>query len=112
MKKTCFWLVVCLFLSVCMGFAEGADDVSAMIDQAQTAFEAEDFETAVPLLMEAAEKGDATAQNWLGTCYSAGTGVEQVVITNDNDEAYKMLINDRLVIIRDGVMYDVLGHEL
>ena len=77
MKKTCFWLVVCLILSVCTVFAESADDVSALLDQARTAFEAEDFETAVPLLLEAAEKGDATAQNWLGTCYSAGTGVEQ-----------------------------------
>ena len=40
-----------------------------------------------------------------------GTAIDVIRIEN-NDEIYKVLLNDRLVIIRDGVMYDVLGHEL
>ena len=82
MKRICFWLVVCLLLSVCSAFADGTAEVSALLEQAQSAFEVGDYETAVPLLQEAAEKGDATAQNWLGTCYSAGIVVEQ-----DNEQA-------------------------
>jgi len=41
-----------------------------------------------------------------------GTAIDVIRVENNNDEIYKVLINDRLVIIRDGVMYDVLGHEL
>lgn len=41
-----------------------------------------------------------------------GTNIDVIRVENTNDDVYKVLIKDRLVIIRDGVMYDVLGHEL
>ena len=39
MKRICFWLVMCLLLSVCSAFAEGTAEVSALLEQAQSAFE-------------------------------------------------------------------------
>ena len=68
MKQICLLLALCLFLSACPVFAEETADASALIEQAQTALEAGDYETAVPLLREAADQGDATAQLWLGNC--------------------------------------------
>ena len=46
--------------------------------------------------------------------YCDGTDDIEEVITNsrENDETYKIIVNDQLVIIRDGVMYDVLGRRL
>ena len=84
MKKICIWLVLCLLLTACPAFAEVAAETSALLEQAQAAIEAEDYETAVPLIRKAAEAGDATGLLWLGNCYSAGLGVEQ-----DDGEAVK-----------------------
>ena len=77
MKKTCLLLVVCLLFAVCSAFAENTAEITALIEQAQSALEAEDYETAVPILLKAAEAGNDRAQLWLGNCYSAGAGVEQ-----------------------------------
>ena len=68
---------MCLLLSVCTAFAETSAEVSDLIAKAQAALEAEDYETAVPLLRTAADAGNDQAQLWLGNCYEAGTGVEQ-----------------------------------
>ena len=38
-------------------------------------------------------------------------GIEEILIKEKNNETYKLIINDRLVIVRDGVMYDVLGRK-
>ena len=38
-------------------------------------------------------------------------GIEEIIIKEKNNETYKLIINDRLVIVRDGVMYDVLGRK-
>ena len=74
MKKICLFLALCLFLAACSAFAEEAAKASALIDQAQAALEAQDYETAVPLLQKAAEMGDPTGQLWLGYCYHKGLG--------------------------------------
>ena len=37
---------------------------------------------------------------------------EIITISHENNETYKIIVDDRLVIIRDGVMYDVLGRRL
>ena len=84
MKKICLLLVLCLFLSACSAFAEETGEVSALIEQAWTAIETGDYETAVPLLQKAADLGDATGQLWLGNCCSAGLGIQQ-----DDKEAAK-----------------------
>ena len=38
-------------------------------------------------------------------------GIENIMIKEKKNETYKLIINDRLVIVRDGVMYDVLGRK-
>ncbi len=41
------------------------------------------------------------------------TDIETISIDNyDNKETYKIIVGDQMVIIRDGVMYDVLGRRL
>jgi hypothetical protein len=50
MKKICFLLVFCLCLSACTAFAEKTADAAALIEQARTALENGDYETAVPIL--------------------------------------------------------------
>ena len=77
MKKICLLLVFCLCLSACTAFAEKTADAAALIEQARTAMENGDYEAAVPILREAADLGDATAQLWLGNCFSSGLGTEQ-----------------------------------
>lgn len=77
MKKICLLLVFCLVLSACSAFAEGTAETAALVEQAWAAIEAEDYETAVPLLQKAADLGDATAQRRLGTCYGAGLGIQR-----------------------------------
>ncbi|MBR3430808.1 MAG: SEL1-like repeat protein, partial [Clostridia bacterium] len=84
MKKICLLLVVCLILSACSAFAEGTAETAALVEQAWVAMEAEDYETAVPLLQKAADLGDATAQRRLGACYGAGLGIQR-----DEKEAVK-----------------------
>ena len=49
----------------------------APADQARALLDAGDYEAAIPLLREAAEKGDADSQNELAKCYLRGTGVEE-----------------------------------
>ena len=39
-------------------------------------------------------------------------GFEQIMINEKNNETIKLIINDRVVIVRDGAMYDVLGRKL
>ena len=70
----CMILALCLSLSACVAFATETVDVSVLIEQAQAAIEAEDYETAVPILLEAAEAGNATAQLWLGKLLQHRTG--------------------------------------
>ena len=53
-------------------------------NQAISLYEAEDYDAAVPLLQEAADQGNAEAQNKLGNCYFYGWGVDQ-----DYEEALK-----------------------
>ena len=84
MKKICLLLVFCLVLSACSAFAEGTAETAALVEQAWAAMEAEDYETAVPLLQKAADLGDATAQHRLGVCYGAGLGIQR-----DEKEAVK-----------------------
>lgn len=84
MKKICLLLVFCLVLSACSAFAEGTAETAALVEQAWAAMEAEDYETAVPLLQKAADLGDATAQRQLGACYGAGLGIQR-----DEKEAVK-----------------------
>ena len=84
MKKICLLLVFCLVLSACSAFAEGTAETAALVEQAWAAMEAEDYETAVPLLQKAADLGDATAQRRLGACYGAGLGIQR-----DEKEAVK-----------------------
>ena len=84
MKKICLLLVFCLVLSACSAFAEGTAETAALVEQAWAAMEAEDYETAVPLLQKAADLGDATAQRRLGVCYGAGLGIQR-----DEKEAVK-----------------------
>ncbi len=38
-------------------------------------------------------------------------GIDEILIKEKKNETYKLIINDRLVIVRDGVMYDVLGRK-
>ena len=84
MRKICLLLVFCLVLSACSAFAEGTAETAALVEQAWAAMEAEDYETAVPLLQKAADLGDATAQRRLGACYGAGLGIQR-----DEKEAVK-----------------------
>lgn len=83
MKKICLLLVFCLVLSACSAFAEGTDETAALVEQAWAAMEAEDYETAVPLLQKAADLGVTPAQYKLGGMYQLGDGVEQ-----DYDKAF------------------------
>ena len=39
-------------------------------------------------------------------------GIEQIIENSKNHETYKLIIDGRLVIVRDGAMYDVLGRKL
>ena len=73
MKKICLLLVFCLVLSACSAFAEGTTETAALVEQAWAAMEAEDYETAVPLLQKAADLGVIPAQYKLG---------EMFIITN------------------------------
>ena len=60
---------------VCMSVQ--AQETDPLAEQAFSLYEAEDYASAVPLLTEAANKGNAEAQNKLGNCYFYGDGVEQ-----------------------------------
>ncbi len=83
-KKICLLALLCLVLTAWPVMAEGTDKAPALVNEAQALMEAGDYEAAVPLLREAAEKGDATGQRLLGNCYFNGLGVEK-----DEQEAVK-----------------------
>ena len=86
MKKGCLLAILCLALTAWPVMAAETEEASSLTKQAQTLIEEEDYEAAIPLLREAAEKGDAEAQGLLGACYLYGEGLEQ-----DHEEAVKYL---------------------
>ena len=77
LKKICLLLALCLTLTACSAFAEEKTDVSALVGQIQEMLDSGEYESAAPLILEAAEAGDAQGQLWLGNLYGAGIGVEQ-----------------------------------
>ncbi len=84
MKKSCLLAALCLALIACPVMAEETEKTPSLIEEVRTLIEAEDYEAAVPILQEAADIGDAEAQNMLGNCYMYGLGIEQ-----DEEEAAK-----------------------
>ena len=76
MKKT-----ICLLAVLALCFAVATMTASAeqlsLMDQAAVLIEAEDYDSAVPLLQEAADQGEVGAQIIVGSCYAYGIGVEQ-----------------------------------
>ena len=79
-------LALALSLAIC-GIAAAEDhaqDAAALTEQAKANLDAEDYETAFPILRAAADLGDAKAQYYLGFLYDMGKGVEQ-----DYEEAVK-----------------------
>ena len=84
MKKICLLLAFCLLLAAFPAFAQETAEDPALSEQIQAAMEAEDYETAIPLIREVADAGDAQAQLLLGNCFAQGLGVEQ-----DDREAVK-----------------------
>ena len=85
MKKIiCLLIVLTLCLSAMPVLA--SEEEPSLMDQVQELLDAEDYDTAIPILQEAADNGDAEAQNKLGTCYIYGWGVDQ-----DYDEAVKYI---------------------
>ena len=89
-------LMLCISLScigtiTCLAEETGETENTApnysdeqIIEEAKRLLENEDYEAAIKLLQEEAEKGNAEAQNELGKCYVFGTGVEQ-----SDEEAFK-----------------------
>jgi hypothetical protein len=76
MKKICLMLVFCLLLAVCSAAAGETADAAALLDQAEAAMAAENYEEMVSLLQQAADLGDDKAMLMLGNCYGEGRGVE------------------------------------
>lgn len=64
---------------VCASFAQNSTKVhfndEEIYKQAQSAYDAAEYEEALSLLRPAADRGAAKAQNLLGTCYYEGKGV-------------------------------------
>ena len=84
MKKNCILAALCLALTAWPVMAAETEEELSLTRQAQILMEEEDYEAAIPLLREAAEKGDATGQLELGNCYYNGLGIEK-----DDQEAVK-----------------------
>ena len=66
---------------VCTSFAQNSTKVhfneEEIYKQAQSAYDAAEYEEALSLLRPAADRGAAKAQNLLGTCYYEGKGVNR-----------------------------------
>ncbi|PWG63410.1 hypothetical protein DEM34_08870 [Spiribacter halobius] len=58
-----------------LGLACAPLAAAAPLEEAIAAYEAGDYEQAIPMLQEAAESGDASAMYWLGQAYDYGHGV-------------------------------------
>ena len=72
--------IICLLAVLALCFSAMtvlASEESSITEQASALYDAGDYEAAIPLLQEAAEKGDPAAQNKLGNCYFNGWGVEK-----------------------------------
>ena len=82
MKKVLILALVLTMMAVSVAAAEnmtgeGSTEAAALVEQAFKLLDAEDYDAAIPLFQEAADMGDASAQNALGNCYGQGLGVEQ-----------------------------------
>jgi len=67
---------VCLSVAFFAGCGEKEEKSEVLLQKGITAYESEDYTTAVDYFTKAAEQGNAEAQFMLGYCYKAGIGVE------------------------------------
>lgn len=68
MKKRIICLLIILAMLLIGIIPVQAQEVDPLVEQAITLYDAEDYDAAVPLLIEAADKGNAEAQNALANC--------------------------------------------
>ena len=79
-----FVILLCVWIPFSLASEAEKTEEPTQLEQARAALDRGDYETAIPIIRQAADAGDAQAQNWLGNCYSGGAGVEQ-----NDEEAVK-----------------------
>lgn len=69
-------IILTIVLSL-VSIVAGAQSADVLYEKAKTKLDAKQFEAAIPMLKQAANKGHKKAQYWLGHCYDKGEGVEE-----------------------------------